>query len=278
MVLYKYFCPERKTFLSDLLIRFTPPGNFNDPFDCLPEFSGFDEGLIKETVNRVLSNAALRIDLVTLSERERRVQRALLAGRNKVVMQYYLSHPSALDEAFISLHRKRIDREIGVVCLCANPNSIVMWSHYAKNHEGFVIGFESKDKFFAHRRGQPSDIGRLKKLDYTNKRPFVEMREIKPGGDMPEYLFVKNKEWSYEREWRVIRFLTDADKKEGDIHLFRVPPSAVREVIFGCRIDPSTMDTLHRSIEGDASLSHVKIFATGLSQSRYQMDIRPWKP
>jgi hypothetical protein len=51
MLLYKYMPPERRQFLEKLLIRFTPPGLFNDPFDCLPFIDGFDASTISPTGN-----------------------------------------------------------------------------------------------------------------------------------------------------------------------------------------------------------------------------------
>ena len=36
MILYKYFPPERISFLDNRLIRFTQPSHFNDPFEFLP--------------------------------------------------------------------------------------------------------------------------------------------------------------------------------------------------------------------------------------------------
>ncbi|MEM5372304.1 hypothetical protein V4C53_40660 [Paraburkholderia azotifigens] len=53
-----------------------------------------------------------------------------------------------------------------------------------------------------------------------------------------EVFFTKTSNWSYEREWRIIKYLTQADEVltvEGNkaIHLFLVPVAAVKEVIFG---------------------------------------------
>lgn len=35
MILYKYFSPERITVLNDFIVRYTQPGEFNDPFEGL---------------------------------------------------------------------------------------------------------------------------------------------------------------------------------------------------------------------------------------------------
>ena len=36
MILYKYMHPKRISFLQDLLVRFTQPSVFNDPFESRP--------------------------------------------------------------------------------------------------------------------------------------------------------------------------------------------------------------------------------------------------
>src|SRR5438105_1260976 len=41
-ILYKYLPPERITFLNDELLRFTQPGDLNDPFECIPTISKVD--------------------------------------------------------------------------------------------------------------------------------------------------------------------------------------------------------------------------------------------
>jgi hypothetical protein len=145
MLRYKYFAPERKAFLRELLLRFTPPGLFNDPYDSLPAFSAFDEPLIKEKVDKVGLDIAFNMAFEPTAEIVKQTKLHLLTEANTILKKQYLSNPARLDEAFLNLHRKRINSEIGILCLCENPKSVVMWSHYADEHKGFVVDFESED-------------------------------------------------------------------------------------------------------------------------------------
>jgi len=43
MTLYKYLHPDRIDLLQNLLIRFTQPGAFNDPFEMQPYFDSYGE-------------------------------------------------------------------------------------------------------------------------------------------------------------------------------------------------------------------------------------------
>ena len=277
MILYKYFPPERRAFLKELLIRLTPPGSFNDPFDSLPAIHVFDEKLITEKVNKAALNIAFNIALEESSEPEKQRKLSVIPQANEIVRRQYLSNPDELDEVFSGLHRKRVNREIGILCLCDSPKSVVMWSHYAYMHQGFVVGFESQDSFFSHKPNDPVDIGVLNPVNYSKIRPLVNARMLGERENFPDILFTKNAEWSYEKEWRIIRFLKDANEvRAGNIHLFQIPPSAIREVIFGSNSDQSVKFSLLEAVEQNSKLSRVEFFTSQISSVNYEMEILPF--
>jgi hypothetical protein len=70
-ILYKYFPPERNSFLNELLIRFTPPDSFNDPFDSLPSFNGFDANFIRQKVENIGLDMAFQFALEDMPEIEK---------------------------------------------------------------------------------------------------------------------------------------------------------------------------------------------------------------
>ncbi len=263
-------------FLEKLMVRLTPPGLFNDPFDSFPAFSEFDESLIEERVNKVCLDLAFNIALEPSSDELRLAKLSLIPQANAILKQRYQSNPAALDEAFSSLHRKRVNNDIGVLCLCKNPKSVIMWSHYAGEHKGFVVGFDSQHDFFSHNPKDPVDIGVLTPVNYTRERPYVDIRTIKEGAKLPDILFTKNEEWRYEQEWRIIRLLKDADEiHDKNVHLFRVSPAAIREIVFGCHSDSQVTGALEKSLKENAKLNHVKVFVSRLSKRYYEMDLLP---
>lgn len=277
MVLYKYFSPERRGLLDELLLRFTPPGLFNDPFDSLPAFSEFDQSLVQEKVDKVSLDLAFNIALEGCSDEQRLAKLGSIPRANTILKKRYQSNLAGLDDIFISLHRKRVNSDIGVLCLCKNPKSIVMWSHYADDHKGFVVGFESQDGFFSHNPKDPVDIGVLTEVNYTRERPFIDIRTIKEGTEFPDILFTKNEDWRYEQEWRIIRFLKDADEiRNKAVHLFRIPPTAIREIIFGYKSDSAVTGALEKSLGKNAKLNHIKVSVAKLSKKQYEMDLLPY--
>jgi len=42
-IYYKYLTIERTTYLKDKLLRFTQPGDLNNPFECRPQIPKFED-------------------------------------------------------------------------------------------------------------------------------------------------------------------------------------------------------------------------------------------
>src|SRR2546430_2626354 len=112
MILYKYFEPNRASFLRDRLIRFTPPGSFNDPFDCLPTATAYDDQSLRELI--ATASAGL-LDAV---------EPKILESAQAVLLQRYSNEPTLLRNLFLIGISRRISQEIGVLCLSANNHSI----------------------------------------------------------------------------------------------------------------------------------------------------------
>jgi len=274
LLLYKYFTPERSSFPKELLVRFTQPGLFNDPFDSLPIYEGYDIKSIEEQVNRVGMDLASNIAGANISEHEKQIRLQLIKPANDLLIKAYSSDPSKMDGLFQQLHRKRLNSDIGMFCLSENPKSILMWSHYSDEHKGFVVGFDSGDNFFQHDPDEPEDIGSLRRVDYVKNRPRIDIPKIRKQKTSPDIFFTKNCEWSYEREWRIIRFLKHANEmRPPSAHLFKVPPTAIKEIIFGCNTPPNIVGAIIDSLKVNSNLNHVKLFAATLSLKRYEMDI-----
>ncbi|MGY3571827.1 DUF2971 domain-containing protein [Vibrio paucivorans] len=79
-----------------------------------------------------------------------------------------------------------------ICSLSNNQNSMLMWSHYAQEHQGIMVEYWFGGEF-------PSGIG-VAKVDYADH--FKRNREQ----DLyvfNQYLLTKNKEWEYESEVRI---------------------------------------------------------------------------
>ena len=110
-------------------------------------------------------------------------------------------------------------------------------------------------------------------MSYSETRPVINepFDENSPEVDI---LFTKNNDWAYEREWRIVRFLKDADSNpEPGIFLFEVPPEAIKDVVFGCRSEESLVNSIQQIVSTNEKLRHLRFRKARLSQNSYSLDI-----
>lgn len=113
----------------------------------------------------------------------------------------------------------------GVLSLTEDPLSILMWAHYGDKHEGACVGFErTEDNILGH-----DDV--THPVVYSDMYPEARFAEIarRDGSFSDKVLFTKARDWSYEKEWRLICH-------EGD--RFMEVPGRITEVILGLRMNP----------------------------------------
>jgi hypothetical protein len=77
-----------------------------------------------------------------------------------------------------------------VACFSKGFESPTMWSHYAKNHTGFVMGYECLNN------------NKLIKVKYTDK--LSKYKDIDKQKLINHLAKTKYKEWSYEQEFRLL--------------------------------------------------------------------------
>src|SRR5450755_3998496 len=147
MLLHKYFRPYQKQkdnrivaedLLQRLLIRFTEPTEFDDPFDCLPQIEGLEN---PEFFRRLFRESAANFkkirhfDELPLEENIFQEGRLSEFAERKVHLDILSSEK--WESAYLDSLRKRAHSQVGILCLTERPDDILMWSHYAENHTGF---------------------------------------------------------------------------------------------------------------------------------------------
>ena len=90
--------------------------------------------------------------------------------------------------------------KVRVCCFSKRYNSILIWSHYAKKHQGYSLKFNTRKL----------DLnGRLIKVIYRKKDKYPVIRPIDVAqGNIDDVinrlLAVKHRGWKYEKEWRLL--------------------------------------------------------------------------
>jgi hypothetical protein len=136
-----------------------------------------------------------------------------------------------------------------------------MWAHYADSHKGLLTEFDTQHlPFVAHTPGAEVNFRMLVPITYSTTRPRMKL------GTAPviEQVFLtKSAEWTYEKEWRVFRRLSECDKKlfvdSETIHLFNLPPKSIKRIVIGRRMTPKNRETVNGAIKANEALAHVQI-------------------
>ena len=246
MELYKYMGHEG--FISNFKLRFTPPSELNDPRECFPEIHIKDpRGYIDNLIQRNFESGYLRllIENPLMSPREA-LHRCLNASEG-VAQDFNYNNEEWIKRIFDNV-MKVTNRNIAVLSLTEVPDNELMWAHYANSHQGYVVGFDADNDFFKPRKGDPKKCGLLMPVEYSDSCPqlFVEPGKI----DIPiELFFTKTTKWSYEQEWRMLRMQLSADDiLSNNIHLFKVPETAITSIIFGCKFPEPKRKLLETSV------------------------------
>lgn len=192
------------------------------------------------------------------------IARILSADRNELIRAMALASrklTTGATEAFNQV----FGREIGVLSLSERHDNLLMWGHYARDHQGFVIEFNRDHQFFS----EPKDD--LRPVLYSNRRPARPGTEI----DEVDFFYTKSRDWKYEREWRFIRYLDKADARLSgqpqDVCLFRLPRESVSSVILGCRVLQKVRDEMLELLAREPACSHIRVISASIHPTKYQL-------
>ena len=201
-------------FFKNFHLKLSRFGEFNDPFEMLPGNYAF-----------------------TLNKEERKL---------------FLEHASHLKDPCHHIENSiEIDSgirvSIGVICFTIHDASLLMWSHYANNHKGICIEFDTENSFF---QGKFScdynpNIGIIRKVDYRAERPlFIDPQELV---NSTEFWFIKSLEWQYEDEYRLLLPIDNAIQKpietapqNNDLLFYEISPKLIKSVTLGCQMPVET--------------------------------------
>lgn len=259
--LYKYFGARRiRNLFVDRQIRFTQPGDLNDPFEMKPLID------IKKTASGFFQNPEFVSQIRDRVEANVGAPLPAWIDWQSVVTHYadtdlsFTRTIEALGHAVMEMTHQAMDQTLGVLCLSEDPLNLVMWALYCESHTGFVAGFDSNHSFFhQHPSGHSNEYGHPLPVYYGESRPNPSLSEMTER----EFLLTKSSHWSFEREWRMFQLLKNRSttcRGEGgyEIHLFDVPPKAISEVIIGHRSMEAHREAWDEALSTD--FCHVRIY------------------
>ena len=210
--LYRYLrsniTPER---LSSLLIEsrlyLNSRAQFNDPFDSTAYIQTVDS---KQKLRKKFEYLIRR----GLKEKNQIIDQITVKNLVSNQMMKFKNTPFYLEDFMVSNINK-----IGIYCLSEDNKNILMWSHYATNHEGLILEFDVAET--------SATFSQTYKVDYSKNYPTLSFLN-KNKNEHHELLTTKSIDWEYEKEWRIIR-VNEA------FNNLAFNPKALTSVTFGCR-------------------------------------------
>lgn len=262
--------------LENLKIRYTQASALNDPFESFPAIVQKDREWYKRQFLKRIENEANQYDFRSDVKRKQYIR-----ARKREFENFYRCYT---DDVWLFEQAQSVislDSAIeGYLSLSATNKSILMWSHYAQNHEGFVVGFKKEHKYF--------DYG-LMKVEYKDERPFLDPTQPRQDASL---FYTKSTHWEYEEEYRksmgfvepiklengntLLPFPEEApdadDESLHEIRLFDFPKGCVSSVTIGWKSKPNLFSAIKTNLRKH-QMEDVKIYSATPHKFKYEMVI-----
>lgn len=244
--IFKY-TQYRREFFDNFYLKLSMFGEFNDPFELVP--GNFISTLSEEEANEFYSYPSSFNDPATYLDKFVEVQ----AGARACV---------------------------GVICFTSTNDNILMWSHYANNHEGICIEFDLENSFFNGKYKKScfdvfsgstvvdhyANIGVISRVKYSTERPtFIDPSEISYD---TEFWFIKSNDWAYENEYRLL-LPTDHAIREKEMLFYKIDKASIKSVIVGCKMSSN----VKREIFDICYPLGIKVKETFVNSAKFKLDI-----
>lgn len=278
---YKYFdfdgaqqTLENRTFL------YKAPIYFNDPFDSqLTLQPGISEEEIANIFFEVIAEAVLE---------KRPLPRLGLSAESLAAL------PSDLDKKglynikdallsalpvnyFTKAHQRAAEgqseyfRDNFVFCVTEEHDNLLMWSHYADEHQGAVFKIKCIEE-------KESLLCAALKVKYNDEYPIFgadsDWRSLIKTGQFPdlvraynELLLTKSTDWGYEREWRMI-FPRPEDAGKRCV-LLDFHQDEIECIFFGCRMPEE--NKFHLVNLAKSKYPRAKLFQARKSKTEFRL-------
>lgn len=224
----------------------TNPYFFNDPYDSAfsIDIDLFKNSLIKNAEQQI-KKTIVKIELEKNNIDINQVENIEMIYND---INIDLSKADNFFERNIPTFYEALIKQIKfkISCFSENQKSILMWSHYANQHQGFCIGY---------------DISKIEEEIRENIYPvfyhdrFFQLIKTSNLNDRKFNSLIKYKDWKYEQEWRLIY-----NKK-----FVSIKPS---KIYLGVRFNDEYID-LFKDI---ANEKNCKLYKMKMNYSRYILE------
>ena len=276
MNIYKYMHQDRiENILKDNKIRFTQPKYFNDPFEIKLTMSKIAEDndlarYVNKTLSKNYEKLYQNLDFEIKNKIDYVTFKSLVDSCNEKTKEIVCE--IANDNKSLSEIKEKsdegINQTLGVLSLTIKYDNLLIWAHYANEHKGFVVEFDSNNDFFKPKEMDNNIYNGLQKVNYSPIRPYKLLVE----NEWEDILLTKSLEWEYEEEYRIIKRLNETEPIKGDMYLFKFPKEMIKAIYCGCNMIVDDVIRISKILDNDEELSHIKIYKARVSDKYYKLE------
>ena len=133
----------------------------------------------------------------------------------------------------------QLSKRYGVTSFSTKRNDVKMWSHYADDCKGVVIGYNI-DFWVKHL----FDTSIIRKVEYLDDPPLVMGPQVINQENAYTFMSSKGAAWEYEQEWRLITELSKTRQTGNHIAVITVPQESVSSILITDRTSQDTVDNI----------------------------------
>lgn len=262
--LYKYLVADRiGDVLENGMVRFTHLLDTNDVFEVRKTFQRFagpkfmdmlteiiTENITSEYVEKQIRDRLLSAGVnVPMRKARRLLEKKMGMSIESFIRSEMLNSANNFANMIDTVKSpEEFIQEIGSILMCfslsARYDIPSMWAHYAGNHTGLVVAFDSRHPWFKDEQDNTrSALQRIKYLDEQSDELLDDIQAV---------FSSKSTAWAYEQEWRMNCVIKDIEKTVSlgseQIHLRSFPPEAVSSVILGSKASNDTVERARRAL------------------------------
>lgn len=246
--LFRYRTVNEKNLeaLKNDRLYYSTPNCFNDPYD----------NLIFVNTQTVLSkisgsiNAGMDSFLEKNTEKTPEIALFKNAWNDKQHRPQLLQRHCELISSALDAVRMNLRAYPRLICFSEEYDSMLMWSHYADYHKGYVLVYAKEDLISAVSYDSKGNLlsqkTRLEKVQYTDRQTdmtdevLAYLRVNMLGGTVDnrtdasinpiklrKVLTEKSTEWQYEKEWRLIPRIPSIEKPSMFSYLICKPKAVI---------------------------------------------------
>ncbi|WP_407411608.1 DUF2971 domain-containing protein [Acinetobacter sp.] len=238
-------------------LRFAKPTAFNDPFDCLSIINYDFSKITKAELNNYIGKNYTHKEFKLYKDKHIRELKAL---------------PPVKDWGDQKRNRMHL------TCFNNNPLNILMWSHYAQNHKGFMVEFKFE------KRGEKIFQGLPIPVKYNNEFPILNyphnldtyscISNPNLGAQMVFKLFANKAEvWSYEKEFRLLLTNKISNNIATSTVDDPIDSSMFSTVIFGAKTKPEAIKKIKLAVEefNHSKQTNIQTYQSKLKENSYEL-------